>query len=308
MVSIAFTKFTGVITADAVASEGIVTEEGAVNYRRNGVGGVTRFTPICGESRFSDFTVAGTGSGAALYSGQAIQPYVEWPYFYNRRETPLRTIWKVNLTSGALTQATSSPGSGATDYHAITSRTSVDYMDALRGLTSSTAEIREWDKAAEPSATTSQLDTLPSPYDFSHFHLDRDENYWIGGSDGWVFKLGPFGSTIWSVQLPVDSGAVDYVAGLFVPDIDGGIAFTEQTDNEFDWFHIDSSGSYTDITANVTVDGVAWNSAGMGIFGGPSVVTTQHGLRLGFRKGADYYIGIVSTGGMRLGMLRMTPT
>jgi hypothetical protein len=295
MVSVALTKFTGALTADAAASEGIVTEEGAVNYRRNGLGGVTRFTPICGESRFSDFTVPGTGAGAAMYSGSGVQPYVEWPYFYNRRESPSRTIWRVDLTSGALTQATTSPGSGATQYHGVTSRPELSYIDGIRGLTAALGEVREWNKASEPSAATSQLFTLPSPYDFNHFHLDADENYWLGGVDGWVFKVDFGGSTIWSNQLPVNAAAVDYCNGLFVPDgIGGGIAFLEQSDGEMDWFFVDgASGVETDITASVTIDGVPWDTVAPGAFGDPNVVTTQWGNRIGFKIGTDFYIGVV---------------
>lgn len=296
MVAVAFTKFTGALFADSF-SGAVVTEEGAVNYYRNGLGGVTGFRPICGESRFTQFTVAGTASGNALYSGRAVQPYVEWPYFYNRREAPLRTIWRVNLTSGALTQATASPGSGAASYHAISSRSELDYIDALRGGTSTTAEIREWLKASEPSASTSQLNTLPSPYDFTHFHIDADENRWIGGTDGWVFMLDALGDPVWSNQLPVTASAVDYVNGLWVVDGVGGIAMLPQADGEMDFFHLDSTGVHTDITASVTVDGVPWDSLGLGEFGAPNIVTTQWGNRVGFDTGGDFYIGVVSSGG-----------
>lgn len=156
--------------------------------------------------------------------------------------------------------------------------------------------MREWLKANEPSASTSVLMAPPSPYDFgdfNHFHIDADENYWIGGIDGWVVKIDFSGSIVWDTQLPVDAAVTDYVAGLFLVDGVGGIAFTEQSDGEYDWFHVDFDGTYSDITSSVTVDGVPWDSAGMGEFGDPNVVTTQYGNRIGFRKGSDFYIAVL---------------
>lgn len=294
-VRVALTKHTGALFSDSF-SEAIVTEEGAVNIYRNGFGGNTGFAPICGESRFSAFTISGTSSGAALYAGQSVQPYVEWPYLYARRESPSRTVWKVDLVAGTMTQASGTVG-GSGSVTAITSRPEVDYVDVMRGTT--VDEVMEWTKADEPSASVSSLFNTPSPSDFGHIHLDENTDYWLGGVDGWVTLNGFTGTTFWANQLPVDAASTDYCNGLFAPDgIGGGVAFLEQSDGEMDWFFLDAStGAETDITSGVTIDGVPWDTVAPGSFGAPMVLTTQCGSRIGFRIGTDFYIGVVSAGG-----------
>ena len=292
-VSIAFTKYTDVLFHDN-NSTGIVTEEGAVNVYRNGFGGVSGFRPICGESRFTTQLIAGTASGNSLVGTDG---HVRWPYWVGRREAPTRTMWQVDLTSGALTQATADPGSGAS-FHASRSDASLDYAVALRGFTSGTAEIWYWSHADQPSASMNYICDLEAPYDLEALDIDIiTENIWVAGTDE-AHLYDPNGTVLQQIAVPGVTSGLNYVAGVAAPDSLSGraVVLNKQDDAQLDWFVLDQDGTVTDITASVTIDGVAWDTVALGSFGAPAIILTKWGNRIGFKKGFDYYIGVVTDG------------
>lgn len=292
--TIQFTKHDNVLFNDSF-TDAHVTEEGAVNYYRNGVGGVTGFDPILGESRFSSFLATGTSGAAALYSVPSVKHgHVEWPYFYMARDS-VRQIHRVDLTTGTVTQATAAIGSGSTIISDIDMLATEGYGLFVRG----NSQVREWTKASEPSASTAAVFT-GSPGDLERLAIDADENVWLSGNDGYVVVYDAIGSLLFSIQLPgcpIADPAGYYVAGLACPsNIIGAVAFLEQEDGLYDWFHIDPSGSYTNITADVTVDGVSWDTHALSPMPGPSAHLSSWGNRVGFANlsGFDYYLGLVN--------------
>lgn len=269
--------------ADPFRLAGVYTT-GMVATARNGFGGVSRTVPLDGAP-FTATNWAGTASPNNFY-GQIFS--VDWPLLYLRQAngSDIRYVDVVALTLGSAVECTAADGASISNIAVAPGMPYGFYVTSTFPT-----KLYRWTRADEFAALPTLLATLPSG-DLGLVNVDVDGSHvWVGGGGGYIAKHSVLtGALVLSVTMP--GGA--YVGGMCAHPDGGLVVMTEDVPSgSFTyWYYVSPAGVVTDVTASVTVDGVAWTAI-PGLYesawGSPFINLTSYGDRIGW--GGDYSYG-----------------
>jgi hypothetical protein len=247
------------------------------------------------SSLFSDFTVASSGSSTTLFYGGDFG--FDWPYAYVFKNTD---VWRIDLPganagSGIACEATAFGGSASSMPYVQDGHPYGYYIQFVSGTSN---RVYRWTRASEPSAMPHAFFTANIEIYSFRINQDEDRIFVYGyhtASDRMVLQVRDIdGILIDEFVIAVGSTSG---GGMVAHPTHGAIIIVndDPIPGDMSWKHVSETGTITDITGSVSVDGTGWDTF-PGLqeedWGKPLIYLTQVGSRIGWGGTYNYGLGV----------------
>lgn len=246
---------------------------GFVNYYRNGVGGDSKFAPICNED-FSSFEIAGTNNTEtnALFARQAS---CDENLLYVAGEDGI--IWRVNLDLGTRITAVNAPTDINYWIDVDVSRCQnfgdagvFRYGWAIANIAPGPQYVMRWERLDETGADALAIFQSGDGHEFNHISVDETGSIWIAGLH---LTAGPSGDDL-RILSHIDTEGNELTSTVIFdndPNFDSywiglctfgenALGLSANSDGEtYSWWVVEPNGLVTDTTSNVTIEGQPFN-------------------------------------------------